>query len=99
MINTKCPNCGEKVRAQEYTRKRESYMTNFTCPHCGTQLKLASELYLWVTLIFQIIPASLWADGLEPDAASWITGASTLLLILGCIGIVLRFRYERADIE
>lgn len=99
MINTKCPSCGQKVRAHEYTRKRESYMTNFACPHCGTQLQLASELYLWVVLIFQIIPVSILAEGFEAGLASWAMRVSTFFLILGCVGILFRFRYELADTD
>ncbi len=95
MLNTRCPNCNEKVRGHEYNRKRQSYLTSFDCPHCGVKLTLAPEVYFWFVLIFQIIPVSFLGAQLTQGIGDILSNFSLILMLVGCVGLLLRFRYQR----
>lgn len=97
MLNTRCPNCNEKVRGHEYNRKRQSYLTSFDCPHCGAKLTLAREVYLWFVLIFQIIPTSILSAQATEGIEDILSNISLMLMLVGCVGLLLRFRYQRAE--
>ncbi len=96
-MNRHCPECQTALRGPEYSRQRQSYLTSFDCPSCNTPLKLASDVYFWVMLAFQVLPISLLAEQMEetPLAQTLLTG-SGLLTLIGVIGVVIRFRYVKA---
>lgn len=95
MFNRHCPNCNMALRPSEYNRNRQSYLTYFDCPGCGTRLCLPAELYLWILLVFQVLPVKLFVEQQMAVAEGlvWLNDLSSLAAGLGVIMFLFRFRY------
>ena len=95
-MNRRCPECGTKLRSSEYSRNRQSYLTSFECPSCNTSLKLAPEIYLWLLLAFQFVPISMFSDSIESFVGGSMETASSVVLLIGVVGAIARFRYVKS---
>lgn len=95
-MNRSCPECGTKLRSSEYSRNRQSYLTSFECPNCKVSLKLAPEIYLWFFLVFQFVPFAMFKDQMNPAMSGPLETLSSVLLLIGVVGVIARFRYIKA---